>query len=663
MSKKRPGDERGTPGEPDDALSQLTVITPKPVLPDTDRLPQVSPSGTIEYKPKPSLPPSERARSRSKIPTQIGRYQVLECVGRGGMGVLYRGIDPTLDREVAIKLMLADFSEDAELLRPRFYREARAVAKLQHRNIVTIFEFAEDGQTPYIVMEFLRGTSLAARLDSAQPLTLDETLDIVIQLCAGLSYAHEQGVVHRDVKPANIFLLTDGAVKLLDFGIAKVMSSNLTRRGDVLGSLAYVSPEQVVGSESLDGRADLFSTGVVLYELLSKRKPFEGVAPTAIVMKILSEDPTPIETLVPGIPERLAAIVRRALEKEPAKRFATAADFSRELQLVRRELDARDNPPIVTTDTGSVRAIDPPAASEPAASTGDAFDRKWIVPAGIAAGVVIVAVAITIMMSRSGTRSTDLPPGGTAVATAPADPPAATVSVPSTIVVTTPATTTTRPSRGDAAGATLQVTSDPPGATITLDGRDTRQVTPAEVAVRGAGPHRLRLSKRGFQSLDLRLTAADVGKGAVGYTLTASEAEPPAAGLVAVTIKGSYAFEIVDGSRVISASSTSHQVNVAAGSKLRLVAPDFSLNQTVTIDATPDRRAEFHAPALGRLTIRSAAETCRVRIGDRDLGYPPINNIAIAAGSYRIDLLCPNGTNKTGFATVSPGQAVRAIVQ
>src|SRR5580765_2738503 len=228
---------------------------------------------------------------------RIGRYQVLEKVGKGGMGVLYRGFDPVLDREVAIKLMLTDFTEDTEQMRPRFYREARAAAKLNHRNIVTIFEFAEESNIPYIVMEFLKGTPLGARMHQQPPLTLDDKMNVVAQLCDGLSYAHEQGVVHRDVKPDNVFLLEDGSVKLLDFGIAKLTSSRLTQPGDVLGSASYMSPEQVGGSESVDGRADLFSTGVVLYELLSGRKPFEGDSPTAVMVKILKDDPTPIESV------------------------------------------------------------------------------------------------------------------------------------------------------------------------------------------------------------------------------------------------------------------------------------------------------------------------------------------------------------------------------
>jgi serine/threonine-protein kinase len=210
------------------------------------------------------------------MPDKIGRYQILERVGKGGMGVLYRGHDPVLDREVAVKVMLADFSEDTEQMRPRFYREAKSAAKLQHRNIVTVFEFAEENNQPHIVMEFLRGSPLSSRMEENPPLTLDDKLDIVTQLCNGLGYAHKEGIVHRDVKPANVFILQDGTVKLLDFGIAKLATSTLTRQGDVVGSAPYMSPEQIAGAQDLDGRSDVWSTGVLLYELLTGRKPFDG---------------------------------------------------------------------------------------------------------------------------------------------------------------------------------------------------------------------------------------------------------------------------------------------------------------------------------------------------------------------------------------------------
>ena len=266
-------------------------------------------------------------------PRTIGRYEVIERVGRGGMGVLYRGRDPVLDREVAIKVMAGDFTAD-ESARSRFYREARASARLQHRNIVTIFEFAEDNGTPYISMEFLRGMSLSQRMTSGPPLTLVQKLDIVTQLLTGLHYAHEQGIVHRDVKPANIWLLEDGTVKLLDFGIAKIAASTMTSAGSVLGSAFYMAPEQVTGRE-VDGRADIFAAGVVLYELITTHRPFEGESPTVVMMKIVNEEPQPITKFVSDLPPALVAAVMKALNREPARRFPHAGDFGAELRLLR----------------------------------------------------------------------------------------------------------------------------------------------------------------------------------------------------------------------------------------------------------------------------------------------------------------------------------------
>jgi serine/threonine-protein kinase len=350
----------------------------------------------------------------SKQIERIGRYQVLEKVGKGGMGVLYRGFDPVLDREVAIKLMLTDFTEDTEQMRPRFYREARAAAKLNHRNIVTIFEFAEESNVPYIVMEFLRGTALGTRMRGSPPLSLDDKLNIVAQLCDGLSYAHEQGVVHRDVKPDNVFVLEDGSVKLLDFGIAKLTTSNLTRQGDVLGSASYMSPEQVGGSDSVDGRADVFSTGVVLYELLTGHKPFEADAPTAVILKILKDDPAPLDRYVAGLPPPLATAVMKALAKSPEDRFQSAEALGRELQSIRKSLPALlSSTELEETRFASTQMMkglheefqklrDTKAATGTAAAVGEAAaaalneaarpssGRQWLIP-------VIAASAIAVL--------------------------------------------------------------------------------------------------------------------------------------------------------------------------------------------------------------------------------------------------------------------------
>jgi eukaryotic-like serine/threonine-protein kinase len=343
-------------------------------------------------------------------PTKIGRYEIIERVGRGGMGVLYRGRDTVLDREVAIKVMVTDFDTDGdEDARPRFYREARAAAKLQHRNIVTIFEFGEEEHTPFIVMEFLRGQDLARRVRTEPPLGLGEKIDVVADLCTGLHFAHEQGVVHRDVKPANIWVQQDGSVKLLDFGIAKFASSTMTRQGAVFGSVAYMSPEQVGGSE-VDGRADVFSAGVVLYELLAGKKPFEGSTPTAVLARIVDDRPAPIEALGADVPRPLAAAVAKALQKDREKRYRHAADFAADLRLVRSALAAAEpltsaggsaNPDLGTAPLRHVPSPGAPAGAatlhKTTAPAGVTARRSaWLGPA-VAAALVIVSVAAVLL--------------------------------------------------------------------------------------------------------------------------------------------------------------------------------------------------------------------------------------------------------------------------
>ena len=268
---------------------------------------------------------------------RIGKYKIQRLVARGGMGELYLAQDPDLEREVAIKVMSEDIMLD-EQARARFYREAKAAARLQHRNIVTVFDFAHDGEIPYFVMEFLRGQNLSERLRQGPLLTLPMKLDLAIQLCEGLHFAHGEGVIHRDVKPANIWLLDDGGVKLLDFGIAKSSTATLTLGSSVVGSAGYMSPEQIEG-QPVDGRSDLFSVGAVLFELVTGRPPFDGDSATAVMMKIVQDEPAPdVRTIAPDTPATLAMAVCRALEKAPDNRYADAAQMAADLRAVRQEI-------------------------------------------------------------------------------------------------------------------------------------------------------------------------------------------------------------------------------------------------------------------------------------------------------------------------------------
>jgi serine/threonine-protein kinase len=620
MNQKRPSDPGAADGARLDPIpmdqASAAVLTPKPAA-------AVSVDATL-----PMSPPAAAAMPGVAygMPAQIGRYQILDRVGQGGMGVLYRAIDPALDREVAIKLMLGDFADDIEQLRPRFQREARAIAKLQHRNIVTVFEFAEDAGVPYIVMEFLRGTSLSARPKAEPPLTIVEKLDIVAQLCDGLGYAHEQGIVHRDVKPANILLLGDGSVKLLDFGIAKLTTSNLTRQGDVLGSPAYMSPEQIMGADTIDGRSDVFSAGVVLYELLAGRRPFEGDTTPTIVMKILNTEPPSLDALDATIPPAVASAVTRALQKEPAKRFDTATDFARELHALRRSLSGELTPLPSALIGAQTLAGGAPAAAQPAASA--APRRTWAIAAGIGGAVIAAAILVATGVGRSSSRTPE-PNAVSANAAQPARVAVATERPPASPPVVPPPPTVPQ-ARGKDASVKQPAVKDaaavPAAAGRVRAGRDAKTAPPNETSSRAAAP-------------------------------------ASAAVQIAVSVEGTYPFAVLDGGRVLSPAGTSHHITVAAGRRLRLVAPEYSLNQSVPIAENADRRVEIQAPALGRLTIRSSQETCAVKIGDRDLGYPPVNNVAIAGGAYQIDLVCPNGRSKSEFVNIVGGQSQRVILQ
>lgn len=571
---------------------------------------------------------------------KIGRYQVLERVGKGGMGVLYRGFDPVLDREVAIKLMHADFSEDTEQMRPRFYREARAAAKLNHRNIVTIFEFAEESNVPYIVMEFLKGTPLGARMSAQPPLTLDDKLNVVAQLCDGLSYAHEQGVVHRDVKPDNVFLLEDGSVKLLDFGIAKLTTSTLTRQGDVLGSASYMSPEQVGGSESVDGRADIFSAGVVLYELLSGRKPFEGDSPTVVIVKILKDDPTPIETVTTGLPPEVVNVVMKALQKDPAERYQTADALGRELQNIRKTLHPSVSKPnmdetrfastqvmkALHEDFQKSRAAGAKSGSDTKADmtkaviagADTASSRGWVVPVGI--GVVLVAAIGGFAMYSRGTPAANNRPASTApaaeVAPAAGAPPSTTSATPTV----SPAVSSPSPAVSSPAGSAGTASAPPPAA--------------AGTSTAGAAPR-----------------------------TTAKPAPPPPAAMVSVTLTGGYPFEVLDGARTISPAATSHELKQPAGKALQVRAPQYFLNQTVRVEGSVNQPFDFAVPGLGSLDVRSVQETCEVVIGSKKLGNPPLVVKEIAAGSYKVDLVCGSDVVKSAYATVLAGRPSVAAIR
>ena len=274
----------------------------------------------------------------STIPAQIGKYRILESIGRGGMGAVYKAEDATIGRLVAIKVLLTDF-EDEEMQK-RFYAEARSTGKLHHPNIVTLYDLGETGGSPYLVMQFLEGESLYKVLTSSRQLTMVEVFDIVRQVCNGLQYAHENQIIHRDIKPANVVLLPDNTLKIIDFGIAKFGNDRQTRTGMAIGSVKYMSPEQISGA-GVDGRSDIYSTGVLLYELMTRKVPFDGSDLVSTMHKILTEEPPLITATIPDAPIRLVEILHKALAKKPEGRYQTAAEFADDLNDLGNQLKRR----------------------------------------------------------------------------------------------------------------------------------------------------------------------------------------------------------------------------------------------------------------------------------------------------------------------------------
>jgi len=304
-------------------------------------------------------------------PEKIGKYLIEGVIGRGAMGVVYRGFDPSIERTVAVKTIRADLlvGEDGEDWLARFSREARAAGRCLHPNIVALFDYDQYEGTPFIAMEFIEGQELSHCFKEGTRFTLGQALDIMRQVLAALDYAHASGIVHRDIKPANVMLLANGSVKVTDFGIARLDTVNLTQHGSMIGTPSYMSPEQFSGKE-VDHRSDLFSCGVLLFELLTGEKPFPGTTMTEIMYKVLHEHPRELSDIDERMPQALNDIARKALARDPAERYQSAAELSHALARALVEQDglaarAEEDDLIDTGATVVVSA--PPRRPEPAA--------------------------------------------------------------------------------------------------------------------------------------------------------------------------------------------------------------------------------------------------------------------------------------------------------
>ena len=278
----------------------------------------------------------------ANIPAQLGKYEIRGVLGRGAMGVVYDGWDPLIHRRVAIKTIRLPDTGDEEAAEgfARFRREAQAAGRLTHPNIVGVFDYAETDELAFIVMEFVEGRSLKEVLDANERMAAPEVMRLMGDVLAGLAYSHGRGVVHRDIKPANIMLTAEDQAKIADFGIARIEASSMTQAGTVMGTPAYMSPEQFMG-QTVDRRTDIYSCGVMLYQLLTGERPFEG-SMTSIMHKAMTTTPPRPSELAVTAPPALDTVVAKAMARRPEDRFDTAADFAKALRA----------PPVLATDAG-----------------------------------------------------------------------------------------------------------------------------------------------------------------------------------------------------------------------------------------------------------------------------------------------------------------------
>jgi tRNA A-37 threonylcarbamoyl transferase component Bud32 len=321
----------------------------------------------------------------------LGRYKIIEQLGAGSMGAVYKARDPVMDRDVALKTILSHAIEGPQgaEFRERFFREARAAGRLAHPGIVTVFDVSEHEGMPFLVMEYVAGRTLQSILQSGERWDTDRVCDFASQLSEALDYAHQNGVVHRDIKPANILVTGDYRAKIADFGVAKLLESQVTSTGQLLGTPAFMAPEQFTGAP-IDGRADLFALGVVIYWMATGDKPFTGDTILAVQYKVVHTDPVPPRKLNPMIPVTLEAVILKSIGKDPSERHQSGRELARDLRT------CRARPPVLVQAAQTVSGDDPTIAStRPAIAEPVALDVATR-PQQNARRMVLIAVLLSL---------------------------------------------------------------------------------------------------------------------------------------------------------------------------------------------------------------------------------------------------------------------------
>ncbi|MBZ5525136.1 MAG: protein kinase [Acidobacteriia bacterium] len=628
----------------------------------------------------------------------VGRYEVIGELGRGAMGVVYKAQDPTIGRVVAMKTMRLDTHglETEDMLR-RFKNEARAAGLLSHPNIVTIFDAGEQDGMFYIAMEFIEGTTLHSMLADQRVLPPEEVIKIARQICRGLDYAHAGGIIHRDVKPANIMITARGMVKIMDFGIAKA-GGGMTNTGQVLGTPNYMSPEQVKG-KPLDGRSDLFSFGVMLYEMLTGEKPFIGQNVTTIIYKIVHENPIAPRDLDVTIHPGLSAVVTKALAKDPQDRYQSGAELIRDLEnykSIGSNLSATSVIP-ATSPSERTQALSKVtangaghAASKPAGRANAALNnlthphRRGLLEIALLVGLIVATAVVAYSYYQVRTarklheanvelerkiQEQQLQQAAAAkvlkqaegvpdpTATVPADP---TADSPADIGKTPQNTGRKSPNLSMVHHGELRFTSQPSGAKVEIDGwSDPRWVTPFKASNLAPGQHNITFSKPGYgqESRTSRVTE--------NKSLLVSQALSSASTTLAVNSKPAGASILLDGKDTgkitpaqIVVSKGEHKVVLhKAGFREESLAATAEEGQTQNLSAAmqalpPLQMEENHPPmwrrvlgindpipaGKGLVRIRTYPEGATIQVGTQIAQWKTPVRWPVPPGTYQIVL-------------------------
>ncbi len=604
----------------------------------------------------PASAPDPRPKRR------IGRYTVTGRVGRGGMGMVYRGHDEVLDREVAIKTLTVEGTLDFESRR-RFEVEARAAARLQHPNILTVYELGEDRGIPFIAMELLHGADLDGVVRSGEALSLHEILEVMIQVCRGLAFAHEHGIVHRDIKPTNIRLLDDGGVKIMDFGIAKLGGTNLTRSGMLVGTVYYMSPEQIQ-ARPLDGRSDVFSAGVILHELLAGARPFAGETPTQVLYKIVHEDAPVLRVELGAAGAKLQQILARALARAPEARFESASRMADALtEALGVHLQANPSgatPEDLESASTARRLIRDGRLSEARRLLDATLERRpgclearralrLIERAAARPGAPTQDEAFPELDATFQSPATQQQPSTQVEAAPPTvqhERPVASSAAP------TPARTSTGRGALIGAGAALLVAAV--AGMLLLRGESPESMAlPASLAALPEQPAAL-VPTPPPPSMRAEKPAAPIPGPARPETLAEPE---PVAAPGTVNVRSSYPVDVVWKGRTLAKAELTPSVALPSGRQtLSLVSDEYFLRRSVSVDVTAGGSAAIDVAPPGRISIRATPDNCEVSLDGTFVDYPPILDKSVASGSRTVGFKWPDGTRREESVEVEPGR-------